>query len=81
MLRSSTNWNDASKVKPRCPRKPHSLGTPVIVYQPGANTKIGERRVFEAYYGKRLSSSPCFYLYGSELHGITHWHPLPKEPK
>lgn len=33
-----------------------------------------------AYYGRRCTGRPAFYLYGAEIHGVTHWMPMPKGP-
>lgn len=77
-----TPWRSIADSLPRCPRKPDSLGTPVIVYVEDGFSVGGEyRRVFEAYYGRRITALPSFYLHGVVLHDVTHWLPMPKAPK
>lgn len=34
-----------------------------------------------AFFGTRATNHPCFYKYGAEIHGITHWDYLPKGPR
>ena len=71
-------WRSVSVEKPRCPRGSWAFGTPVLVWprkQPGL-TVDGF-----AYYGRRATGKPAFYLHGAEMRGITHWMPMPDGPK
>ena len=66
-------WISVKKALPKCDRRPYSFGVLVLVW-PRTDNGI-------AFYGKRFTSRPSFYLYGIVLDGITHWQPLPDGPK
>jgi hypothetical protein len=68
------NWLSIEKVKPKCSRDPDALGVPVLIWP----RKTHEYGV--AYYGRRATGKPAFYLYGAEISGVTHWMPLPLGP-
>jgi hypothetical protein len=73
------NWISVKVAKPHCPRNPNALGTPVLIWPRdpiGDSTGIGY-----ACFGRRATGRPAFYLYGAEIHGVTHWQPLPEGPK
>jgi len=72
----SDNWISIKDAKPKYSRSKNSLGTPVLVWPRQGLANDGF-----AYYGKRLSDKPNFYLYGAVLDGITHWQPMPEGPK
>lgn len=74
MSRSGDSWLDVRMVKPPCPRGPDALGTPVLVWPRGDTDGF-------AYYGRRVSTQPNFYMYGLVIHGVTHWQPMPKRPR
>lgn len=79
MKRTETiRWIDVDVKKPPCPRAADAFGTPVLIW-PQNLIDIKAPQPF-AYYGKRATGSPAFYLYGAEIHGVTHWAPLPSGP-
>ena len=41
---------------------------------------VGDHDGF-AYYGRRATGKPAFYLHGAEMYGVTHWMPMPDGPK
>lgn len=71
-----SEWVSVKKWLPECSKKRNSFGVPVIVHQP-SNV---ERKVFEAFYGRRVTNEPNFYLYGTVLDDIQDWMPLPPPP-
>ena len=71
-------WISVKDRMPTCPRNISALGTPVLIWPKKYGDQIGTDGF--AYYGKRATGSPAFYLYGSELHGVTHWQPFPDGP-
>jgi hypothetical protein len=75
-------WLPVEMIKPLCHRDPDALGTPVLIWP---RNPIGEPYGGvdgHAYYGRRATGNrPCFYKYGSEITGVTHWMPLPDGPK
>ena len=75
---AASGWTHVSERKPKCNSKRDSLGAPVLVFSVGGN--LDGRHVFEAYYGKRLTAEPNFYLFGAVLHDVSHWQPLPEAP-
>jgi hypothetical protein len=75
------NWIPVSERKPYCSRDPDALGTPILVWPrllPDADS-VACMDGF-AYYGRRASGQPAFYLHGAVIHGVTHWMPLPAGP-
>ena len=79
----NARWLPVSSVKPYCPRDVNALGTPVLIWprSPKAALKsMGGADGF-AYYGRRATNYPAFYIHGAEIPGVTHWMPLPKGPK
>lgn len=71
-------WISVEAEKPHCPRGSMAFGTPVLIWprNPGDGGAYGF-----AYYGKRATGKPAFYLHGAELHGVTHWKPMPAGPE
>ena len=67
-------------VKPECKRGSHYFGTAVLIWP--RNPKDEQQRYVDgfAYYGRRATGKPTFYLHGAEIHGVTHWQPLPNGP-
>jgi Protein of unknown function (DUF551) len=79
--RSETKaWISVEDQKPHCPRDSMALGTPVLIWPRNPTTIRGCGVDGFAYYGKRATGHPTFYLHGAELHGVTHWQPLPGGP-
>lgn len=72
-------WLPVSMVKPSCKRDPDALGTPVLIW-PRGRGQNGDSLDGFAYYGRRATGKPTFYLFGAEIHGVTHWQPMPKGP-
>ena len=77
---SKPSWILVSKKKPPCPRGSIALGTPVLIWPRNPDTLRGGGVDGFAYYGRRASGYPAFYLHGAVLHGVTHWMPLPTGP-
>lgn len=71
--RADQRWISVDVRLPPCPRGRDNLGTQVLVwpYVDGSAT---------AYYGRRVTGKPTFYLYGAVAR-VTHWMPLPEGPK
>lgn len=67
-------WISVDEKLPPCNRKFGSLGVEVMIWPA---MESGERT---AFFGRRISQTPCFYRYGAPVHGVTHWMPLPEEP-
>ena len=68
-----SDWIAVAKRLPKCPRSKDALGTPCLIWP--------RQEIGVAYYGKRATGKPAFYLYGAEILGVTHWMPLPEAPK
>ena len=71
-------WLPVSMVLPGCKRDPHALGTLVLIWPRTPDTQSGADGF--AYYGRRATGRPAFYIYGTEISGVTHWMPMPKGP-
>ena len=69
-----TKWLSVKMVKPKCSRNPDGAVEPVMIWPHGISDGF-------AYYGRRATGRPAFYIYGAEVYGVTHWQPLPKGPK
>lgn len=69
------SWKKVSK-PPRLPEdhKENDLGIEYLVWP--RLRMIGGT----AFFGTRATGSPCFYRYGAQIHGLTHWDHLPKGP-
>lgn len=76
-------WIKVDEAKPKCPRGADAFGTPVLIWprKPSPHDMKGTRVDGFAYYGRRATGRPAFYLYGAEFHGVTHWMPMPEGPK
>jgi hypothetical protein len=70
-------WLEVVMIKPRCPRKLDALGEPVLIWPRNPH---GFEADGHAYYGRRATGKPTFYKYGAEIHGVTHWMPMPAGP-
>ncbi len=77
---SGFGWLSVEMVKPRCSRDKDALGEPVLIWP--RNPKGYEHHGLDghAYYGRRATGRPAFYKHGAEIHGVTHWMPMPKGP-
>jgi hypothetical protein len=75
----NSKWIDVSKKKPKCSRAAWSFGTPVLIWPRNFESRGFDCDGF-AYYGRRVTGKPAFYLFGVELHGVTHWQYLPEGP-
>jgi len=67
-------WISVSDQLPKYSRELDSLGVEVLIWP---HTGHGEAT---AFYGRRLGSRARFYRYGAEVHGVTHWAPIPAGP-
>lgn len=76
----SDKWISVNDALPKCPRGPGSLGVPVLIWPRNTGLPRVKAEGF-AYFGRRLTIKPSFYLYGTLLHDVTHWMPLPRGPK
>lgn len=74
-------WISVEAETPPCPRGSMSLGTPVLIWPRNPDTIRGSGVDGFAYYGKRATGRPAFYLHGAELFGVTHWQPMPTGPE
>ena len=81
MADSSMKWISVKTKRPHCKRDLWSLGTPVLIWPPNPNDINSTDLHGFAFYGRRATGRPAFYLYGCEIHGVTHWMPMPKGPK
>ena len=70
-----SRWLKVGTTKPTCPRGEYALGTPVLIWPRGPQADGF------AYYGRRATGRPAFYLYGAEISDVTHWQPMPDGPK
>ena len=70
-------WDTKSRRKPPCPRDPDAPGTPVLVW-PYTDLHTGKKIVQQAYYGRRATGRPAFYLHGAEIHGVRCWASMPE---
>ncbi len=69
-------WLSVEMVKPSCPRDVNAVGTPVLIWPRWHGNSLDGF----AYYGRRATGKPAFYLFGAEIYDVTHWMPLPKGP-
>lgn len=72
-------WDVKSRRKPPCSRNPEAPGTPVLVW-PYLDPSTGKKVVQQAYYGRRATGRPAFYLHGAEIHGVRCWAHMPGVP-
>lgn len=68
-------WIDCKSRLPDHPRGEYALGVPVLIW-PRCDQTYGF-----AFYGKRATGKPAFYLHGAEVYNVTHWMPVPNGPK
>lgn len=47
---------------------------------PYVDQATGKKVVQQAYYGRRATGRPAFYLHGSEIHGVRCWAYMPEVP-
>jgi hypothetical protein len=71
-------WVSVKERLPRCSRDENALGTPVLIWPRNLPDYTGDGF---AYFGRRATGSPAFYLHGAAIHGVTYWMPLPPAPK
>lgn len=69
---SKNGWLDVKMVKPECKRDPDALGTAVLIWPRNPQDERRPDVDGFAYYGRRATGKPAFYLYGAEIHGVTH---------
>lgn len=71
---ADTGWISVNDQLPPYNRKIGSLGVEVLIWPA---MESGERT---AFFGRRISQKPSFYRYGTPVHGVTHWMPMPANP-
>jgi hypothetical protein len=74
------NWISVNDKLPSCSRNPDARGVAVLIWPrtPLDNTDVDGF----CYFGRRATGqSAFFYLFGSEINGVTHWMPMPEGPK
>ena len=69
-------WIGVKDRLPKCDRKKDSFGVPVLILPREKDNPHGA-----AFYGKRITDKPCFYICGHIIQGVTHWMPLPDGPE
>lgn len=70
---SVVRWHLTTVRRPRCPRGEHALGREVLVH-PRARGATAT-----AFYGRRATGKPCFYLHGAAVEPQpTHWAEIPE---
>jgi hypothetical protein len=82
---SQTNWISVKTEKPSTSSTsaaivlvwPREAGSRGVVYYGPRICSLHRDRIIKA---ARVSDKPVFYLYGSEVKGVTHWQPLPDGP-
>lgn len=47
---------------------------------PYVDQATGKSVVQQAYYGRRATGRPAFYLHGAEIHGVMCWAYMPEVP-
>lgn len=73
-----SKWISVKDRLPECDETPDSFGVQVLIW-PHA-TFNGSADAPTAFYGRRITNEPSFYLYGAVIDNVTHWMPLPKGP-
>lgn len=74
-------WISIDTARPTCSNDPDALGTPVLIWPRDNHTDRQHSMDGFAYYGRRATGRPTFYLFGAEIHGVTHWMPMPEGQK
>ena len=77
MKKKSSGWIPVEESLPPCSRSEEALGTPVLVW-PRSGEDSGHDGL--AYFGRRATGRPAFYIYGTQLYHVTHWMSLPPGP-
>ena len=75
-----SGWLEVEMIKPKCPRDPDALGESVLIWPRNPQGDEHSGVDGHAYYGRRATGKPAFYKHGAEIHGVTHWMPMPKGP-
>ena len=75
---STIEWFDAALKEPKCDNKPDSFGTPVLIWPPH-NESDQYAIAHVAYFGRRVTTKPSFYIYGRTINP-QFWAYIP-EPK
>jgi len=76
-----SKWIPVSSIKPPCKRDPDALGTPVLIWPRNGGLPAQYGCDGFAYYGRRATGRPDFYIHGVPLPKVTHWMPRPKGPR
>jgi len=71
-------WISVDDKLPKCSTRPNSFGVPVLIWPHFSGDGHSDAPI--AFYGKRISGKPCFYLYGRRLYHVRFWKPLPSGP-
>ena len=75
---NKVRWHRIEDAKPRCSSEPDSFGVQVLIWP--AHREYGASPSPIAFYGKRVTDEPNFYLRGAVIYP-THWAHLPSGPK
>lgn len=67
-------WISVETRLPTASLQKGSFGVEVLVWPRPVGAPL------TAYYGRRVTDEPSFYLYGAVLGEVTHWMPLPPAP-
>lgn len=81
----NNGWTSVKDKLPKCSKKRDSFGVAVLVWpyrEPFTHlSSPGPKKVERAFYGRRITNEPNFYLHGAIVHGVTHWQSMPEKPK
>lgn len=75
---NKVRWHKVEDATPRYDARENALGTQVLIWPPHEQDGCSPAPV--AFYGKRITSKPSFYLHGAVIYP-THWAHLPAGPK
>ena len=75
------DWISVETRLPKCARSRNAYGTPVLIWPTNPMSHESDAVDGFCYYGKRATGSPEFYLYGTVIHGVEYWQPMPGGPK
>lgn len=75
---ASDAWVSVDDALPKCSKKPNSFGVQVLIWPHFSEDGHSDSPV--AFYGRRISSAPCFYIYGRAISNVHFWRPLPQGP-
>lgn len=77
-MKSTVEWFAATRKKPKCDKKADSFGVKVLVWPP-QDVQDGTDGVRVAFFGRRVTVQPSFYIYGRVINPQL-WAYLPEPP-